>query len=202
MKLLPPSTHPIGEHSTASTHPDLLSEHQSLPVDTFGGRVHVEWDPQAAVTPLGQLAFFIEFLKLSNLFDPFVADCPLHLTSPNAPTNRDILGTLLLSVLAGHTRYAHITALRSDGVNATLLGMRKLVSEDSLRRALLAMDETLGIAWLQQHLMNCYVPLLHVLWILDVDTSVKVLYGHCWNVYLVIDGRNAYVVIEHLVQTA
>jgi hypothetical protein len=26
----------------------------SLAVDTFAGRIHVEWAPQAAVTPLGQ----------------------------------------------------------------------------------------------------------------------------------------------------
>ena len=28
-------------------------------VDTFAGRIQVEWDPDAAVTPLGQLPFFI-----------------------------------------------------------------------------------------------------------------------------------------------
>ena len=28
-------------------------------VDTFAGRIHVEWDPDAAVTPMGQLPFFI-----------------------------------------------------------------------------------------------------------------------------------------------
>lgn len=33
-------------------------EMAQIVVDTFGGRVHVEWDPSAAVTPLGQLAFF------------------------------------------------------------------------------------------------------------------------------------------------
>ena len=32
----------------------------------------MEWDPQAAVTPLGQLPFFIEFLKTANLFAPWV----------------------------------------------------------------------------------------------------------------------------------
>ena len=31
--------------------------------DTFAGRIHVEWDNSATVTPLGQLPFFIEFLK-------------------------------------------------------------------------------------------------------------------------------------------
>jgi len=34
-----------------------------LTVDTFGGKVHIAWDPDAAVTPLGQLAFFIDFFK-------------------------------------------------------------------------------------------------------------------------------------------
>jgi hypothetical protein len=42
------------------------------------------------------------------LFDAWVADCPLSLTSANAPKKRDLLGTVLLSVLAGHRRYAHI----------------------------------------------------------------------------------------------
>jgi hypothetical protein len=103
MILPPKKTHPTGELPEALTKPNLLAENIKLAVDTFGGRVHVEWDPQAAVTPLGQLAFFIEFLKLGNLFDPWVADCPLAMTSPNAPSNRDVLGTLLLSILAGHT---------------------------------------------------------------------------------------------------
>ena len=95
------------------------------PIPSAGG-VHVEWDPTAAATPLGQLPFFVEFLKLGGLFDPWVADCPLTLTSPNAPAKRDILGTLLLAVLAGHQRYAHITALRGDAMNAALLGMARL----------------------------------------------------------------------------
>jgi hypothetical protein len=37
--------------------------------DTFAGRVHVEWDNSAAVTPFGQLPFFIEFVKQGGLFD-------------------------------------------------------------------------------------------------------------------------------------
>jgi hypothetical protein len=46
--------------------------------DTFAGRIHVEWDNTATVTPLGQLPFFIEYLKQGGLFDGWVADCPLH----------------------------------------------------------------------------------------------------------------------------
>src|SRR6516162_1757286 len=55
--------------------------------DTFSGRIHVEWDGTATVTPLGQLPFFIEYLKQGSLFDGWVADCPLHYTSPNAPAS-------------------------------------------------------------------------------------------------------------------
>jgi hypothetical protein len=38
---------------------------RSVIADTFAGRVHVEWEAgeRAAMTPLGQLPFFIEYLK-------------------------------------------------------------------------------------------------------------------------------------------
>ena len=85
-------------------------------VDSFAGPVHVEWDREAALTPLRQLPFFIDFLKTAGLFDAFVADCPLHYTSPNAPKKRDVLGTAMLATLAGHKRYAHIGALCGDEV--------------------------------------------------------------------------------------
>ena len=59
------------------------------------------------------------------MFDRWVAACPLHYTSPNAPKKRDVLGPMVLSILAGHGRYAHITAVRGDGVNPGLLGMER-----------------------------------------------------------------------------
>lgn len=151
---------------------------QPLAVDTFGGRIHVEWDPQAAVTPLGQLPFFIEFLKVAELFDPWVEQTPLAYSSPNAPDKRDILGTMLLSVLAGHKRYAHITSIRSDMVNFELLGMQKTASEDSVRRAFTGVDKDACARWQQCHLRRCWEPLLYEPWILDLDATVKSLYGH------------------------
>jgi len=147
-------------------------------IDTYAGKIHVEWDPQAAVTPLGQLPFFISFLKVSGLYDDFVASCPLSYTSPNAPGRRDVLGTLLMSVLAGHHRYAHITSLRFDSVNPELLGMTRVISEDATRRALKAMDEQAGIAWLDTQLHQSTEAALSLgSWILDTDTTVKCLYG-------------------------
>jgi hypothetical protein len=153
-------------------------EKPSVAVDTFGGRIHVEWAPQAAVTPLGQLPFFVEFLKTADLFEPWVAQCPLSYRSPNAPAVRDILGTVLLSILAGQKRYAHIAAIRVDGVNPALLGMSKVASEDSVRRAFHGVDGEACAAWQRQHLRRCYEALLGEAWILDVDTTVKTIYGH------------------------
>jgi len=100
----------------------------------------------AALTPLGQLPFFIDFLKAAGLFDALVADCPLHYTSPNARKKTRCVGTAMLSMLSGHKRYAHIAALRCDSVLPELLGMNKIVSEDAVRRAFAAIDEDEGAA--------------------------------------------------------
>ena len=167
--------HPAGEQPSVE-----YGRERSVIADTFAGRVHVEWEKgeAALMTPLGQLPFFIEYLKQGGLFDAGVAGCPLSLTSPNAPSKRDILGTVMLSVLAGHRRYAHITTLRCDPVNPPLLGMAKVVSEDAVRRALSKIEAEAGRAWLQEQLDYCTRPLLREPWILDVDTTVKPLYGH------------------------
>jgi hypothetical protein len=174
MKLPPPKTHPEDENPKSK----IAQKTDKIAVDTYGGRVYVDWDHEAPVTAMGQLSFFIEFLKRTELFDHWVATCPLALTSPNAPATRDILGTILLSVLSGHTRYSHITTVRTDKVNAPLLGMNKIVSEDSVRRALIKTPEEGSKKWLMEALKNCYGEILNIPWILDVDTTVKCLYGH------------------------
>ena len=65
--------HPLGEEKTRVES----GESASVFVDTYGGRVQVQWDRAAAVTPLGQLPFFIDFLKTAELFNPWVEECPV-----------------------------------------------------------------------------------------------------------------------------
>ena len=166
--------HPEGEVQIAGNPPAEIG----TSLDTFAGKIHVKWSPDATVSSLGLMPFFIEFLKTSGLFDKWVEDCPLHYTSGNAPAKRDVLGTLVLSVLAGHWRYAHINAIRADGINPELLGMAGVASEDSVRRGMKAMDEGAGGQWLKKHLKASYEPLLQEPWVLDVDSTVKPLYGH------------------------
>src|SRR3954471_24976181 len=97
-------------------------------VDTYLVRVKVDWDPEANVTALGHFAFFVEYLKSGGRFDALVADCPLTYRSHNRPEVRDVLGTLVLGILAGHWRYSHLASLRGDTVSAGLLGMTRIQS--------------------------------------------------------------------------
>ncbi len=56
--------------------------------------------------------------------------------------------------------------------------MSKVCSADAVRRALGTLDEAASTQWLQTHLLRCDEPLLTEPWILDVDVTVKPLYGH------------------------
>lgn len=163
--------HPQGEREQPRENPAAAQ------VETFSGKVSLRWDEEAAVTAFGQLPYFVEFLKTSGLFEEWVEDCPLRYTSPNAPAKREVLATLLLSVLAGQRRYAHIDSLRADTLTPELLGVGKLVSEDSARRAFKQADEAACQLWLERHLERSYEALLEEDWILDVDATVKPLYG-------------------------
>lgn len=169
---------------------------EALRVDTPGGRFQVRWDESGSATALGQLAFFAEFLEVSGLFERWVDSCPLDYTSPNAPGLRDILGTWLLSILDGQCRYAHVTALRGDAVAPQILGMKRIISDEGLRRALARLAPTLkgkwtegeraerearlagSTAWMDAALDESIREALVTSWILDCDTTVKVLYGH------------------------
>ena len=111
-------------------------ENAMMSVATPGGRIQVGWDTRENATTMGQLTFFAEFLEAVGLFERWVAQCPLHYSSPNAPKVRDVLGTWMLAILDGHRRYAHTASLRGDACAPQVLGMSKIVGDESLRRGL------------------------------------------------------------------
>ena len=164
-------------------------------VQTPGGVFAVRWDERGSATALGQLAFFAEYLEAAGLFEAWLKSCPLSYTSPNAPALVDVLGTWMLSILDGHCRYAHVGALRGDGVAPSILGMSKIIGDDSLRRALGAIapepDDkhtaeqraaqqaqlARSVQWMQEQLKHSIAQATATAWILDCDTTIKVLYG-------------------------
>lgn len=88
--------HPAGEVPNRSPVPPFIPS-EALPVDTLGRRFHVEWEPHAQVTAMGQLVFICQFLATSELFARYVASCPLGFTSPNAPNLTNLPDTMVLS---------------------------------------------------------------------------------------------------------
>jgi len=60
-----------------------------------------------------------------------------------------VLGTLTQAMLAGHKRYAHITTLQGGAVAALALGIRRIVCEDALPRAMERIDEAASSAWMR-----------------------------------------------------
>ena len=98
-QIFPVPLHPEGEPSATALAAQAVLD-PPVPVDTVGRRFHVEWDPHAPVTPLGQLVFFAQFLAAGGLYAEWVNGCPLRYTSPNAPTIADVLGTWVLATLA------------------------------------------------------------------------------------------------------
>src|ERR1017187_10755460 len=79
--------HPEGELQISGNQPPELG----ASVDTFAGKVNVRWVPEAAVSGLGLMVFFIEFLKrseehTSELQSPMYLVCRLLLEKKNMLT--------------------------------------------------------------------------------------------------------------------
>ena len=150
----------------------------AVDIPAFGGRLEVNWAPGAKVTSAGGLAHFAMFLKASGLFDRLCGDFPVHHRSNNSCSNRDILGTAVLAILLGKTRYVHIEALRHDEAARELLGLGEVVSDATVRRAFREADEKDLDEWLSKHEREVYEVLLSFRYILDIDNTVKPIYGH------------------------
>ena len=167
--------HPLGESLNGGS-----GTAGSWPVDTPGGRFHAEWDETSPVTREGSLLFFFQFLKAGGRWEDFLKDCPLTYTGNRGSGANNVIGTVLLSVLSvlsGHWRYAHINGVRGDGVNPGLLGMDGTVSEDVVRLAMYRIPEATGRDWLSSQVPGTISPALGLPWILDIDVTVKPLYG-------------------------
>ena len=123
-KRLGPDTHPLGAWDQERA--GYPAPHR---VETMGGPVHVSWDEPPGISTQSY-------------------ECPLRRTSPNAPPNQEILGTMLLTILSGHWRYAHIAGIRGDDVLSQLLGLAQLRSVDSVRRAFARHGEATLTTWI------------------------------------------------------
>ncbi|MGZ8485946.1 MAG: hypothetical protein ACXW6R_18765, partial [Candidatus Binatia bacterium] len=98
---------------------------EALGLETASGPVKVRWDGKRQATAQGQMAFFIEFLSATGLFDQWVRDSPLNYKSPNGSTPLDIDGRWMLSMLSGQPRIDSVRSYRARMRIAPVLGMSR-----------------------------------------------------------------------------
>ena len=67
MRLKEQLIHPMGECREV-----VQSEaNYATTVDSFSGKIHIEWDSDVSVTSIGQLAFFIEHRECADNVPPY-----------------------------------------------------------------------------------------------------------------------------------
>ena len=95
---------------------------KSTCLDTLGGEFGLCWNDTVPLTTGAHNAFLSAFFEAGGVLDHLVDTCPLRLTSNNAPTNRETLGTAIVGMANGSCRYRHFDNLSGDAVTAELFG--------------------------------------------------------------------------------
>ena len=116
-------------------------------------------------------------LRKAGVIERFAASCPVTRTSPNAAPIADVLHSFALTAVCAGTRFAHVQRLREDPSLAELFGIKRVVSDNTLRRLFARIEVAAGAEWVAQA--------QQVLWgalperqIRDWDSSVQIKYGH------------------------
>ena len=149
-------------------------------LETPGGVLVRKWDETTQVSRHAFLPHFAAFLHTGGQFGRLVETCPVRYTSPNAPSNAEVLATVVAGILLGFTRYRHFGQLRGDGVAAAAFGVGRMRSCDAVRRFVLraVRNPAVGLAWAWEALFRSVAPLLPHDYALDLDPTVKPIYGH------------------------
>ena len=117
---------------------DSSSAEKQPSASTSISGMRVQWSDQSKqVTQMAGLAYFVQFLETTGLFDHFVESCPLAYQSNNAPHKRAVLGTILLSVLSGPARKQ-----LKQSFQAQIGRLEPLIFESQLRRCALIGEAT------------------------------------------------------------
>ena len=166
--------------NTPEVNRKIRAEADEARLETPGGTLVRKWDETTAVSRHAFLPHFAAFLHAGGQFERLAATCPVRYTSPNAPPVREVLATAVAGIVLGLTRYRHFGQLRGDEVAAAAFGVRTLRSCDAVRRFVraAAKDPATGLRWAWDALFRSVAPLLPHDYALDLDPTVKSLYGH------------------------
>ena len=80
-------------------------------IETLGGDYALKWDDETQMGVNAHAALLSQFAKAGGFFDRLVETCPMRLTSNNAPEVRDLIATVMVSMVNGATRFRHFDRL-------------------------------------------------------------------------------------------
>ncbi len=147
-------------------------------IETLGGEYALKWDDETQMSVNAHAALLSQFAKAGGFFDRLVETCPMRLTSNNAPEVRDLIATVMVSMVNGATRFRHFDRLHGDTATAELFGVGRFMSCDSVRRNFASIPEDKALPWAWRENLNLLQDVVAEDYVLDLDPTVKPLYGH------------------------
>ena len=147
-------------------------------IETLGGEYTLKWDDETQMSVNAHAALLSQFAKAGGFFDRLVETCPMRLTSNNAPGVRDLIATVMVSMVNGATRFRHFDRLHGDVATAALFGVERFMSCDSVRRNFASIPEGKALPWVWRENLRLLQDVIAEDYILDLDPTVKPLYGH------------------------
>ena len=136
-------------------------------------------ETQRAVTPLGGVVVFVEYLNRIGLTGEFRRHMPVRYRSRNQIDPSITLVCFLVSVLAGARRFAHAAWLRGDKALHAVLGVERFPTDDTICN--LFRRFTMGHVQRLFEPLKCWelerLPQRHEGYSLDLDSTVFERYG-------------------------
>ena len=146
-------------------------------IETLGGDYALKWDDETQMSVNAHAALLSQFAKAGGFFDRLVNTCPMKLKSNNAPEVRDLIATVMVSMVNGATRFRHFDRLHGDTATAELFGIERFMSCDSVRRNFASIPEDKALPWAWRENLHLLQDVLAEDYIADLDPTVKPLYG-------------------------
>ena len=148
----------------------------TLPFQTYAGKVQIE-PTDETMTPFGGLVPWAAFIKKTGIFEALAESSPVVRTSNNALSVYDILTSFSLTTLCDGTHFSDVNRLRHDPAIPELFGMKRVASDDTIRRFFKRVDIEKARSWIA----SSAAPIRSALpkdFILDWDSTVITRYGH------------------------
>jgi hypothetical protein len=143
---------------------------------TAGGKVRLS-PTDDVLTPYGGLVPWAAFTRHTGIFERLAETCPVRRTSPNAASVYDVLQSFALTALIDGRRFAHVQRLREDPSVTELFGMKAVVSDDTIRRLFVRLEERTAAEWVGAAAQPVWRALPERV-ILDWDSTVQSKHGH------------------------